>query len=275
MKVIILNDTSSSRHAGCMLTMEAYKELCKSHDMEIVGTVPWDEYNLKQFYKHFEKADLLIVNGEGSIHDCRRGELVSIAKDFPSVLINCVYQANPDKLALKQFKYIAARESNSAGEIRDAGAVCDVVPDLLFGSTVLHQCERLVLAWNKFNPDEYKLGITDSCLIRKSGDIRIYGNPISYIRSLLECRRVCTGRFHGIVICSMLGIPFTAYGTSTHKNHGIMHDMDMLHLYHKDRAGALSLEPASQNDLDELYAYRVEAQYKVLKMFKEIRELRG
>ena len=78
-----------------------------------------------------------MINGEGSIHHGKYLHLIRLASKYPTVLVNCVYQENPEMPELKNLLYIAARESLSAKEIRNQGVNCEVVPDVMFASSML------------------------------------------------------------------------------------------------------------------------------------------
>lgn len=91
-------------------------------------------------------ADLVIVNGEGTLHDSTPqaralAEVGPFCRDagVPSVLINSVYERNDGEIAAacQAFDRIYVRESNSAHEARAAGLKVEVVPDLTLSSDVM------------------------------------------------------------------------------------------------------------------------------------------
>lgn len=91
-------------------------------------------------------ADLVIVNGEGTLHDATRqaralAEVAPFCKaaGVPSVLINSVYERNDAAIAkaCQAFEKIYVRESVSAYEARQAGLKVEVVPDLTLSSDVM------------------------------------------------------------------------------------------------------------------------------------------
>jgi hypothetical protein len=142
MKVVLVNDTSLySSHFGCQIIGQVFREQFKRVGIDLILSLPklFDE---NSYRKYFDHADLVVINGEGSIHHGRNLHLVDIADRYPAALVNCVYQQNPSSSALKKMLHISARESLSATEIENDGAVCDVVPDMLFASSLLRSFPR-------------------------------------------------------------------------------------------------------------------------------------
>lgn len=259
MKVYVLNDTGDSRHPGCQLIHGVIKRYCALVDIRIMGWVSFKERNLEQYYFAFEDADLLLVNGEGSIHDNNRNELIRIAGSFPSVLMNAVYQNNITLPEKYKFLKVFVRESFSR---KNFGSGAEVVPDLVFASSDVKKTQKY---------PSRKLGVTDSVNIAKEGDITFSGSPERVIERLTDCRTICTGRFHGIVLCLMLGVPFSAYGSNTFKNAGLMWDLGMWAHFRQDRHKALKVVP--EKIPNTALEYLETARGRIRKMFDKIANL--
>jgi hypothetical protein len=178
-----------------------------------------------------EKADLVLVNGEGSIHHSYRTELLTVANRFPSALINfSIYKYDEAfngavKDGALAFKLVVARESLSAAEwFRLTGKVINVVPDLSFGS----------MDFPDYGPPTKEFSLFDSVDMgpKRAKELRAI-DPFceDFVRLAADYKVWCTGRFHGITLALMLGKPFTAYASNTHKNAGIMADAGLGHLY--------------------------------------------
>lgn len=269
MKVVIANDcqTCGGEHFGCALVMEAYREQCARVGIEILAEVPWNVRSLDEYPKACDKADLIIVNGEGSIHHGCRGELLDIAERWPAVLINCVYDTNPHAWGekLKKFKYIATRESRSAEIIRGAsGRECDIVPEIAYTSQQL-------VKWKPTGPPTADIGVTDRVGWRDA-PIHPFMRPRDFFAAVSNYRRIATGRFHGIMVCATLEIPFSAFPSNTHKNQGVMEDMGVRHLYFETVERAKERAPFAF-DLC-IRAYVREAYGRVNKMFEGLWGLR-
>jgi hypothetical protein len=93
MKVVLLNDTSDNKHFGCIRVRKAYDKLFARYDVEVLGT----QYRREAIDRKLcDKADLVIVNGEGCIHHNKYTELLDIGEQYPAALLNCVWQDNAD-----------------------------------------------------------------------------------------------------------------------------------------------------------------------------------
>lgn len=142
---VVLNDTSGHRHHGCALVMQSIRDLAAGHGLAVIGAAPVgvDWRARPDVVEAMERADVIIVNGEGSIHhDAPRGEALLHAGPFvrargkAAVLINTTWEANSPRLAelAALFDIVSVRESASARELAGAGVACRVVPDLALGS---------------------------------------------------------------------------------------------------------------------------------------------
>ncbi|OLA72414.1 MAG: hypothetical protein BHW62_10215 [Acinetobacter sp. CAG:196_36_41] len=102
-KAYILNDTSREKHhAGCLLVMKNLKTLCKKYGIEILFSdkaLPDENIDIIQFKENIKRFDLLLLNGEGTLHHSRATnffEKCEIAKDLKKkvILLNTVWQDN-------------------------------------------------------------------------------------------------------------------------------------------------------------------------------------
>jgi polysaccharide pyruvyl transferase WcaK-like protein len=141
-KIVVLNDTRSEYHHGCSRVMNVidYNTSIRG------GTVSYFPVELdwsksEEIKKSIAGSDILLVNGEGTIHhNSEQGfRLVQAAKfaklfNVKCFLINCTYQANSEDYTqyLKYFDEIYVRESLSKEELVKQGISSTVVPDLTF-----------------------------------------------------------------------------------------------------------------------------------------------
>jgi hypothetical protein len=204
------------------------------------------------------------VNGEGSIHHGARGELIELAGRYPAVLVNCVYESNQFRPELQKFLLVTARESRSAGELRQQGVETSVVPDLLFGSDVLANYRKGV-------PRE-ALGMSDDVFGPPGFSALVGpGKFLQYLEWLSGSKRLCLGRFHAVAAASVLQIPFSAWASNTHKTIGMLEDMGVPHLFAQTREEALPLVPS---DFDERIERYVEsARKKIYDSFEHLATL--
>lgn len=259
MKVVILNDTRGN-HFGCELVMQAYHEQLGRVGVEVLKTFP-----LRTFIFDIPKeTDLVIVNGEGSLHKGRYPCLVDIADEYPSVLLNTVWQNNPKYSSLYNFKYIAVRESSSYNALPPNLSNVEIVPDLSFSSTYLRNLRKL--------PPYKDLGFTDNVIGKNYDDEISALRPVNeFLSKICEYKRLCIGRFHGVVAASILQIPFSTWPSNTHKIEAMLTDMQVPHLHFETRDEALKNVPLVFDD--KISSYVRKAQCKIDRMFENLHNL--
>ncbi len=276
-RVVLIGDTSlNSPHFGCQLVGQTFREQFSRCGLDLVASLPFNYERFAASPALFEKADLLIINGEGSIHHGRYHELVKLATDYPAALVNCVYQENPHWPELENFHYISARESLSAEEIRSQGVNCEVVPDVLFASSLLNSfvCQEPVKT----------TGVTDNAqkTIYRLGPFKVRLRPgrspkqkmvSDYLNFLCEHQRLCIGRFHAAIAASVLRIPFSSWDSNTWKMRGLMQDMGMSHLHFSDRQSALAAVPAVFDP--KISTFAQQAKEKIETMFDTLATIAG
>ena len=184
MKVVIYNDTFDPvrPHFGCDLVMSTFKEQLDRVGIELLGTIKLNNKNPKD--KLLERADLVIVNGEGSFHHNRRNDLAEVSKYFPSILINTVFEDND--VDLSSFKFISARESMSASNLE-----CPVIPDIIFTSKILEKVQRTG------NNHGRIMHFSNIKTLRKAEKV---------LPEIAECASIDTESFHAIIVATILGI---------------------------------------------------------------------
>lgn len=272
--VALINDTSLFQdHFGCNLVGQTFREQFARVGLDLRYTLPRD-YDLESIGNLLEEVDLVVVNGEGSIHHSRRNHLLDIASRFPAVLVNAVYQCNPRNDALGQFLYRSTRESLSASEIQSAGYDCHVTPDVIFASSQLRSFVKPLPTAG--------LGITDSVLKRRIrfGPVNLRktsygfgpsGNVADYLRCLTRHKRLCIGRFHAVVAASVLEIPFSCWESNSWKISGMMKDMGTSQYFFPEFEDALLHVPKSFDPKIREFAHG--AVPRVEQMFDRIAEL--
>lgn len=147
-KAILINDTSTKPHIGCRIVVARIVAMAADVGIQVTATASvhtdWRRHDaLKQ---QMREADVVIVNGEGTLHHSTPAARALAAvgpfcrdAQVPAVLINSVYQDNDADLAedCRAFDRIFVRESRSAGFAREQGLSAEVVPDLTLTSSVM------------------------------------------------------------------------------------------------------------------------------------------
>ncbi len=272
-KVVLIGDTSlRTPHFGCQLVGQTFREQFSRVGLHLVASLPSKLEQIPKWREYVAGADLVVINGEGSIHHGRFQELINLASEYPCALVNCVYAENPRNENLSKFNYTSARESFSANALREHGAVVDVVPDVLFASAFL----------GSFVPKqdaEHEVGFTDCAQkeIFSFGPFSIRLRPgfspktpivADYLDFLSSHKKMALGRFHAVVCCSVLGIPFSTWDSNTWKTRGLMEDMGIPELHFDSRKEALAHIP------DTLPAgvkvFREDAKKRIESMFDDL-----
>jgi polysaccharide pyruvyl transferase WcaK-like protein len=145
---VVINDTRVDQHHGCNRVMCAILDLAAANGVDIIGMAPAhrDWRSDASFTARFERSEIVIVNGEGTIHHSRPAAIPLLAagaraKDLGKkcVLLNFSWFANDSAMerALQDFDILSARESMSQEAVRTVRPDCRLVPDLSFyGPTV-------------------------------------------------------------------------------------------------------------------------------------------
>lgn len=143
-KALIVNDTSYENHHGCELVTNNIHKLLAKNNIKVIGTNPvgvdWSKN--RKFLKSIYKSDIVIINGEGTLHHTqpRAKKLITIGKyikenhAIPVVLINTTYQDN-DATFIKYLKYfdlMYVRDMISKFELLKIDIPSNVVPDLTY-----------------------------------------------------------------------------------------------------------------------------------------------
>lgn len=162
MKAFIFNDTRFDNHHGCSMVMSAIFHALRLRKVVILATSPvgynWQRDEL--ILENLSRSDVIIVNGEGSIHHNNPNAylLAEVAEycrkiQKPCHLINAVFDSNSLEIAnkVRNFDSIYVREDLSKQELRTFNIDSKVVPDLSF-------------YWNCTNQNNRskKIGVTDS-----------------------------------------------------------------------------------------------------------------
>ena len=259
-KIVLVNDTSLfNTHFGCQLVGQTIREQCARVGLKIIASLPLD-FDARLAKPWLERADLVVINGEGSVHHRRNTHLLDLASDYPAAFINCVFQENGEQPSLKQFQYISARESFSATEIIRQGAACDVVPDLIFASTLLGS----IVAPGPNLP----LGITDNVTNPLSGFSPKSDLVYDTLIKLKRCKKVCAGRFHAAIAAAVMGIPFSTWESNTWKTQGMMKDIGIEHLHFSNQADAVAGVPTTMDP--KVKAYVLSARKSIRLMFNQL-----
>jgi hypothetical protein len=137
-----MNDTRGHAHFGCQRVMRVIEQNLESRGVKVTARslVRNDWPSDRTFLEAASAADIIVINGEGTLHHgARPGELLLQIADHPVragkpvALINAIYQENPEhwRRYLDAIDLISPRDSWSAAVLSEAtGRKIEHVPDL-------------------------------------------------------------------------------------------------------------------------------------------------
>lgn len=136
LRAALVHTTSQLGHHGCTLVCRQIDLLSANAGIQICSWLP---LFFAENAVDWSRYDLVIVNGEGSLHHDRKAarrmaELSGFfeAQKIPAYLINTVYQDNSSQTGagISRYRRVFVRDSISRGEVEAAGVHANVVPDL-------------------------------------------------------------------------------------------------------------------------------------------------
>lgn len=215
MKVVLYNDTTHAfnrTHFGCQLVMRSFQGHFQMVGLELIGTIPLDDARAGEVnHSLMREADLIVVNGEGSLHHNRRNDLLQVAKQYPAVLVNTVFDSN-DTDGLHDFKMIATRESRSCDAVASVTGLCRNVPDVICAG---------------FSPMPMGKGTVKIMHNGAGGAIDTMQQPEAVCAAIRGAEAVETESFHAACIAARMGRMLKVLPANTHKNHGLCDDLGL------------------------------------------------
>lgn len=142
-RYFLVNDTSYENHHGCQSVVRNLHLAMSQRGWRATGSSPVGAslQNLLENRAQIAEADLILVNGEGSLHhDSRNASrlldiILYLQESHPVVLLNSVWQANRDvrwATALGGCRSVYVRDRSSLKEILPLRPDASYVPDLTF-----------------------------------------------------------------------------------------------------------------------------------------------
>lgn len=135
-QALLLNDTALAGNHGSQVVIDQLIRLAGQHGINIAGRqamdTPLDQLQTRGL-------DLVIVNGEGSLHHAKKAARAIAAvpewaetRGLPAFLINSIYQDNDDAIlkGVSRYKQIYLRDAQSFKELEALGKTPQAVVDL-------------------------------------------------------------------------------------------------------------------------------------------------
>ncbi|MBH0239575.1 polysaccharide pyruvyl transferase family protein [Methylobrevis albus] len=247
---VVVNDTRVQRHYGCEAVMTTIATMLERQGIDVIRyqavNRPWNEDDA--FLESAAAADIVIVNGEGSIHHANAkaqtlsslGTVCKTQLRKPSILLNATLFANDEAVyrGVADFDAVVVRDRASIAEAAGFG-VTDVgyCPDF----SMFHDFGGLRTVTAPSTPP--KVGFTDSVvtsardllqeIAEKRGfsdaSIRFAKGQGKGIRHYAEVLGgldlLVTGRFHSVCFALATRTPFIAVESNTPKITNVLNDI--------------------------------------------------
>ena len=294
-QAILVNDTSHEAHIGSKNVVKVIDTLCEKNNIEIIRKLSRPEIGGEGFDidSALSKGELIIINGEGSLHDHPRVSTAffpyimnNLRENQKAILINAVWQ-NMDyyeiKSHIKRLDLISFRESYSYNNFKENFIHSNlyIIPDFLFyfddidkrqiigyGDSVLHRIRSTFKREDNYFP----LGFIDSGSYRDPDAVNI-PSIYAYITWLKTLDLYITGRFHGVCLAVLANVPFLTYNSNCHKIEGLLCDMGCEELLIKTKKDIRKKKEIAKELLPRAQLYLKSAKFKIENLFERISEL--
>ncbi len=257
MKIMLLNDNATLGHAGCQAVSDAIArrigelrhtivsrfflgevyQFRRSDPQEGIAAVLADA----EICERINDADVVLCNGEGSIHHGAGTELLAVLGAAqrlgkPTLLFNAVFEDTPGwESILGKLSDFTVRDHRSLAYAKSLGIAARFVPDIsLEAKYVLDK--QISLAGKDVLTDWHPLRTDVEAIIRGYASERTATEKVylpfhsrdtaemwrSLPSMLSDCRVLLTARHHGAYMAALCGCPFVLLGSNTHKMEGIL-----------------------------------------------------
>jgi len=215
--------------------MKSINNILSSHYVVGRHYVHTDKFNDK-FKELIDKSEVVVVNGEGTIHHQNRAgtvlmDILKYAQDTnkKTMLINTVldFPAPYYNEVFKKLDYLSVREILSYDKAKQCGGNPEVLLDSCVDpinftdKNVLVQDTRGLTLKGNAHPGVSEYAILKTIDLPILAFKRIFTfNTI--VKSLKNARVYVTGQHHGIYAAGLAGIPFVPLSSNSHKIEGLI-----------------------------------------------------
>lgn len=227
MNLFLANDTSTSDHAGCKAVMRSLRRvLSEVQQIDIIGTSSQNHLTVDEVA--FGAADILFVNGEGTIHHSGVRarfllNLIARAKRAGKkvLLVNALFQQYewPDENILDDLSLLAVREPRSAKFATRFGGNPEILLDSAADPLFLTEGVGERLSTGRVIGGFHAKGLLYDPFAEIEGQrITMRKRNFEDIVATLRCAEVyLTAQHHGVYAAALAGCPFVATPSNSHK----------------------------------------------------------
>ncbi len=293
---ILINDTSNEYHIGSQRVIKNIFNLCQQHNIKIIQSFTRrsiSDKDLSKLQTAIKKVNLIIINGEGSLHHHPRRNTIwfqtvmeTIPKNKKTVLINTLWQKMGGMKDINKYldklNLISVREQKSYNDLISIYPHPEkiiITPDIIFatplsnvkvgyGDSVHRRIRKLLKNHKNYIPLSYiEQGYYH--------DIKSLNTPSldAYISWLKGLELYVTGRFHGVCLAIMANIPFLAIISNSHKIDGLLKDMNCSELLINPFSEAFLKKELAIKALPKIRKYMGTTQKRIDNLFNLIGKL--
>lgn len=261
MKIAYFNCTAAQAHIGCLAVTDAHFRvlLGQGYDITSITTTAEsaalradtreqtiDNVAASELMQRIEACDAVVVNGEGTIHHQRGGELLSIThlakqQGKRAFIVNAVVQEMDGWLdLLSEVDDLNVRDPKSAAYLKEHDVphrlVLDTFLEASFADEVTQDFagKHIVTDWHPAR--DHDVGQAALRYLDEHNDAQFY--PFHHwmhieqdgwchsVANLATADLIITGRHHGLYAALLTGRPFVALPSNTHKIEGTVEFCD-------------------------------------------------
>lgn len=310
-KVVILNDTTRDEgHIGCRLVMENMRKLCRENGWNVLfcDQNGRNGFSKKEFQAAITPADIVLLNGEGTLHDDAGSvwlQKAEIAKENHKkvCLLNATWQNNPqNKRYLSCFDLLSFRDEKSLREAeRDGAENIFCTPDLSFYSfnklrRIEHTAVRDMLCIDStlksVTAALIKYAYKNDCDIcfmyekkRKAWASKLvcrwqnfwsrrHFELLSSAERIARYQKIVSGRYHACCLAFMMNIPTLGIGSNTWKTEALYQEAGLTEFFLPEISKNLNERILSFAGLspeawqEKCFEYSSQAQRKIKFLFR-------
>ena len=213
-------------HVGCIAVFEALTSIVLDKGWQITD---------------YDNADIVIVNGEGSMHHFKEKfedtakyhkiELLEKAKrdGKQAYLVNTVWEDNKSERVanlIRSLNYVCVRELMSWREMRKIIPHVDIGIDLAYFTPVsdkpTNAYKDQIIVGDFHNKKVLKDKRLKFLKELPKINIRGYASWENYVNDLKNAKLIITGRQHEVFAACSARLPFATFAGNTHKVEGVM-----------------------------------------------------
>jgi hypothetical protein len=225
--LFLANDTSSSDHAGCKAVMRSLRKvLSEVPQIKLIGTSSQNHFTVDE--ATFGAADILLVNGEGTIHHSGVRarfllNLIARAKHTGKkvMLVNALFQQYewPDEDILDGLSLLAVREPRSARFAAKFGGHPEILLDSAADPLFLAGGIAEQLSTGRVIGGFHEKGLLYDPFAEIDGQrITMRKRNFEDIVATLKCAEIyLTAQHHGAYAAALAGCPFVTTPSNSHK----------------------------------------------------------